>query len=160
MLIKDITHEDFSNYKTPSMFIGTAVCDWKCCKEQCLDITVCQNSKLASLPSFDVPIPKIFDWYINNSITSAIVIGGLEPFKQFNDVFNLVKYFRGWCIKDDIVIYTGYYPDELQPQIEELKKYQNIIIKFGRYIPNNEPHFDKVLGVKLISDNQYAVKIS
>ena len=36
--------------------------------------------------------------------------------------------------------------------------YNNIIIKFGRYIPNQGTHFDKVLGVKLASDNQYALK--
>ena len=38
--------------------------------------------------------------------------------------------------------------------------YSNIIIKFGRFIPNREPHFDEVLGVNLASNNQYAKRIS
>ena len=41
-----------------------------------------------------------------------------------------------------------------------LKKYSNIIIKFGRFIPNQKPHYDPVLGVELASDNQYGEKIS
>lgn len=41
-----------------------------------------------------------------------------------------------------------------------LKKYKNIIVKFGRYIPNQKKHFDPVLGVELASDNQHAEKLS
>ena len=37
--------------------------------------------------------------------------------------------------------------------------FTNIIIKFGRYIPNQKPHYDEVLGVNLASDNQYAERI-
>ena len=36
--------------------------------------------------------------------------------------------------------------------------YHNIIIKYGRYIPNDGKHFDRVLGVELVSNNQYAIK--
>jgi hypothetical protein len=32
-------------------------------------------------------------------------------------------------------------------------------MKYGRYIPNNKGRFDKVLGVQLASDNQYAERI-
>jgi hypothetical protein len=39
---------------------------------------------------------------------------------------------------------------------KNIKNCGNIIVKFGRYRPNQEPHFDKVLGVELASDNQYA----
>ena len=41
-----------------------------------------------------------------------------------------------------------------------LYDYKNIIIKYGRYIPNQTPHRDEVLGVNLASDNQYAERIS
>ena len=41
-----------------------------------------------------------------------------------------------------------------------LSYFDNIIIKFGRYIPNKQSHYDNILGVNLASDNQYAVKIS
>ena len=35
-----------------------------------------------------------------------------------------------------------------------------IIIKYGRFIPNQQKHYDEILGVYLASDNQYAEKIS
>ena len=44
--------------------------------------------------------------------------------------------------------------------VEELKKYPNIVVKYGRYIPNSESHYDEVLGITLASSNQYAEKIS
>ena len=33
-----------------------------------------------------------------------------------------------------------------------------IAIKYGRFIPNQETHFDSMLGVTLASPNQYAKK--
>ena len=63
---------------------------------------------------------------------------------------------------DTIIIWTGYTEEECEDLIyliKEKMKYENIIIKFGRYIPNQKPHFDPVLGVNLASDNQYAKKI-
>ena len=41
-----------------------------------------------------------------------------------------------------------------------LKKFKNIIVKFGRYVGGQQAHFDEVLGVYLASDNQFAEKIS
>jgi hypothetical protein len=40
-----------------------------------------------------------------------------------------------------------------------LKNFDNIIIKYGRYIPGQEKHFDETLGVYLASDNQYAERL-
>ena len=60
----------------------------------------------------------------------------------------------------DIVIYTGYYKEEIADKIALLSKYKNIIIKYGRYIPNQEKHYDEVLGVYLASSNQRGEKIS
>ena len=65
------------------------------------------------------------------------------------------------------MIYTGYTKEELQNKIykdnisylDKLKQYKNIIIKYGRYIPNQTPHYDEVLGVNLASDNQYAERL-
>ena len=59
-----------------------------------------------------------------------------------------------------MVIYTGYYPDEVTAILDKLQKFDNIVVKFGRYIPNTKSCFDKELGVTLASDNQYAVRIS
>ena len=40
--------------------------------------------------------------------------------------------------------------------IQRLATYGNVVVKFGRYIPNQKHIFDEVLGVELASDNQYA----
>ena len=158
MIIKEIKDEDFINYKKPSMFIGFPTCSWKCEKE--CGVRCCQNGALASMKNFDVPVKDISDRYLSNLITSAIVCGGLEPLDSFGDLQELILSIRESGCLDDIVIYTGYNPQEIDNKISILKKYKNIIIKFGRFIPNQNPHFDEVLGVNLASDNQYAVKIS
>ena len=90
MRIKGLQDEDFVNYKKPSMFIGTSLCDWKCCNEQCLDKNICQNSSLANSKTIDVSADEIYRRYINNPITKAVVIGGLEPILQFTEVLDLI----------------------------------------------------------------------
>lgn len=157
MIIKQLIDEDFSNYKKTSMFIGFPTCSWKCEKE--CGQKVCQNSALSAAQSIDIPIDKIVERYIKNPITNAIVMGGLEPFESFDDLYELVMAFRK-NTDDDIVLYTGFYDFEIQKFVDKLSKFHNIIIKFGRYIPDNERHFDDVLGIYLSSDNQYGKKIS
>ena len=158
MQIKFLVDEDFVNYKKPSMFIGAGIsCSFKCDKE--CGQNVCQNSSLSREPTIRLSTEKIVTRYIDNPITSAIVIGGLEPFDNYNEVRNLIKEFRHQT-NDDIVIYTGYNKKELGDKIEELSIYPNIIIKFGRFVPNSQARMDEVLGVKLASSNQYAEYIS
>ena len=159
MRIKDLMDENFQDYKRTSMFICTAFCDGKCYKELGLDCSICQNSKILSQPIFDLPDEKIVQRYINNPITKAIVIGGLEPFEQYEELFNLISKFREKT-NDDIVIYTGFYKNEIENQVEELKQFSNIVIKYGRYIPNKEPKYDSVLEITLANPEQYAEKIS
>jgi MinD-like ATPase involved in chromosome partitioning or flagellar assembly len=86
---------------------------------------------------------------------------GLEPLDSFSDVINLINLLRTTydCL-DDIVIYTGYNKKEIEWFIKSIKHFKNIILKYGRYIPNQESHLDSILGVKLSSSNQYAEKIS
>ena len=156
MIIKQLVDEDFVNYKKPSMFIGFPKCSWKCEKE--CGQKVCQNSALSQAQNIEIDAKTLMDRYLSNPITSAIVCGGLEPFDSWDDLQDLVTAFRCKC-NDEFVIYTGYNKDEIQNQIEWLKQFSNIIIKYGRYIPNNEPHYDKVLGVYLASPNQVAEKI-
>lgn len=157
--LKGIIEEDFVNYKVPSMFLITNSCDWKCCAESKISIESCQNKSLLDQPINEYKINTIINHYMNNPITKALVFGGLEPFLQYEEIYELIRSFRQVC-EDDIVIYTGYYSYEIQDQIKELSKFNNIIIKFGRYIPNQESHYDKVLGVNLVSSNQYAERIS
>ena len=58
------------------------------------------------------------------------------------------------------MIYTGYYLEEIEGKIYFLKCFNNIIVKFGRYIPNSKSRYDEILGINLASDNQFAKKIS
>lgn len=140
------------------MVLGFPHCTFKCDKE--CGKQVCQNSTLASAPDIEVSKEEIFDRYINNHITSAIVCAGFEPFDDFADLYEFITYVRKEkkC-NDDIVIYSGYTEEEIKENIEILSVYKNIIIKFGRFIPNHKKHYDDILGVELASDNQYACKI-
>ena len=160
MRISNLKDEDFVNYKKPSMFIGTCFCNWKCCDEAGISREVCQNYQLHNSKQHDLTFEQIYRRYINNPLTSAIVIGGLEPILQSEEVIGLVKYFREHNCHDDFVIYTGYYEEEISSILDILKKYDNIIFKFGRFKPDQEKHWDEVLGVYLISDNQFGKRIS
>lgn len=160
MKIKTLIDEDFTNYKKPSMFIGTISCSWKCCKEQNLNIDMCQNSALAQSKTIEIPNKELVKRYKSNLITQAIVIGGLEPFDQYDDIYKLLIEFRESNIEDDIVIYTGYNKDEIDEyKLIALSYLNNIIVKFGRYIPNSTKKYDDVLGIFLASDNQYAKRL-
>ena len=159
MIVKGIIFEDTVNYKKTSMTIEMPYCSFKCdteCGKQ-----VCQNGTLATSPNIHVYIPDIIDRYINNPITEAIVFQGLEPLDSFDELLMFIILLRNskQCM-DDVVIYTGYKEEEVRGKINDLKKFPNIIIKFGRYIPGQESHIDPLLGVNLASDNQYAKRIS
>ena len=160
MRVKAIVAEDFINYKLPSMFISSCFCNWKCCTELGIDVGVCQNAPLSQSETKKIDNQIIYEKFITNPISKAVVIGGLEPFLQFEEVLNLIKLFRNQGENCPFVIYTGYYPPEIENQLQRLKRYSNIIVKFGRYIPNRPNHLDPVLGVTLASDNQYAEVIS
>ena len=158
MKIKGITDEDFVNYKYPSMFIATSICSFKCEKE-CGIKGMCQNHPLTTAPSIEFPDERIVKRFLSNDISKAVVFGGLEPFDQFEELLELFSKFRAQT-SADIVIFTGYTELELSDKIQPLSQFKNIIIKFGRYIPNQKPHYDEVLGIELASNNQYAKRIS
>lgn len=156
MKIIDIIDEDFVNYKKPCMTIMMPFCTFKCDKE--CGKQVCQNSDLTSAPKIDIPTKKIIQRYLNNPISESVVFQGLEPMDSFYQVINFVKKFRE-VSSDDIVIYTGYTKKEIQWYLTFFKDFDNIIIKYGRFIPDQKNHFDEVLGVNLASDNQYAERL-
>lgn len=158
MKVKGIIDTDIVNYKKISMTIEFPYCSFKCDKECGRD--VCQNSPLINEPNIDISYDNICKRYLNNPITEAIVFQGLEPIDSISDVINLIMWFRiKYNCLDDIVIYTGFNKDEIDWVIDKLKWMDNIIIKYGRYIPDQEPHYDEVLGVNLASDNQYAERL-
>ena len=159
MIVKQLIDEDFTNYKKPSMFIGFPKCSWKCEKE--CGMRVCQNSTLATSPNINIEPKTLIKRYLNNPITCAIIFGGLEPLDSFGDLSYLLYVIREYYkCNDDVVIYTGFRREEIIRELEIISSYKNIIVKFGRFIPNQQPHYDEILGINLASDNQYAERIS
>ena len=158
MIIKGLVDEDFVNYKMPCMYICTSTCSFKCDRE--LGGKYCQNSSLARQPDIAVDNERIVQRYLQNPITHALCLSGLEPFDQFEDIVAMLNTLRRKYSCDDmVVIYSGYTKEELRDKIAKLQQYGNIIIKFGRYRPSQEKHFDNELGVYLASNNQYAERI-
>ena len=159
MKIKNLIDEDFINYRKPSMFIAAPSCTFKCDKEcgEC----ICQNSALAAAPDIEIEPMEIVERFNSNPITKAIVFGGLEPLD--NGFFlKFCPYIPFLNKGTDIVVYTGYYPEEIH--YSDFQHYYGmsyetvgkLIFKFGRFIPNQKPHYDDVIGVELASDNQFA----
>ena len=160
MRVRKLLTERFQDYKVPSMYLAACFCDWKCCPDKPY---VCQNNPVANLPVTDIPDDEILDIYLSDPITEAIIIAGLEPLLQANEVCSLIRRAAERAIRTTFVIYTGYTVCEARDIgfFDELKatgygKDVQVIIKYGRYVPDQQPHFDEVLGVDLVSDNQYA----
>lgn len=152
MLLSGFEEENFANYKKPSMTIGFPSCTFKCGKW-------CQNYSLASSKRVTVDDARLVQRYMGNPITHAIVCAGLDPFDSYDMLVRLIASFRK-VTRDDIVVYTGYDECEVVRLVDGLRAFDNIVVKFGRYVPDDVPVFDDVLGVELASSNQYAVRIS
>jgi hypothetical protein len=156
MTLKGVIFEDFVNYKKPCMVLEFPKCNFKCDKES--STQVCQNCSLVKEPDIQVESSHLVDLYVNNPITEAVCFQGLEPFDSYLEILEFIYELRQHS-QDDVVIYTGYTWDEIHEQVEFLRGYKNIVVKFGRYKPGQESHMDDVLGVKLASDNQYAIRL-
>ena len=156
ILLKGIIVCDSVNYKDFCLTLMFPFCDFKCDKIN--DCKVCQNSSLIQEDNIEISNEKIYDYYVSNPLTKAICCQGLEPLDSFDELINFIHFFR---IRENapIIIYTGYNKEEVPNKIKDLKKYSNIIVKWGRFIMNQSPHFDKILGVNLASDNQYGEKL-
>ena len=157
MKIIDLIDEDFINYKKPSLFLALPFCTFKCEKE--CGIQCCQNSSLAKQPIIEIPTEKLVQRYLENPISESVVMGGMEPFDSFEDVIEFISILRKYS-DSDVILYTGYYKSEIEDKIIQLQKFPNIIVKFGRFKPDEPHHIDPILGVELASTNQYAEKFS
>ena len=158
MKIYGLKPNDVVNYRHPSLFVGMGTCNWKCCIEAGMDKSLCQNSELALAPKHEVAAIELCNIYNTSKLDEALVIGGLEPLDDMDGLLDLVGAFDVNCT-GDIVIYTGYTEEEKQnvivDEILPLIKRNHLIVKFGRFVPNQEKHYDTILGVDLASDNQY-----
>ena len=139
MKLKGLVDYDLCNFKIPSMFLIFPTCSFKCDRE--CGQPVCQNSELAHEPIIEIDIIDIIYRYTHNPLTHAVICGGLEPFDTWHDLYVFCSVFRKFS-KDPIVIYTGYKEEEISEYIEILSKLNNIIVKFGRFIPNSPHIFD------------------
>lgn len=163
MTLKGIQDEVVGDYKKTAMQLVFPKCSFKCDIEN--GCKMCQNSSLAHAPDVIISVEDLVKRYLSNPLTHAVVLGGLEPFDTFDTMLLFIRMLReNYECNDDIVIYTGYTEQEINLSFSavyhQLRSYPNIIIKFGRFRPGQEPHYDEVLGIKLISDNQYAKKVS
>ena len=158
MKLKGIIDYDTINYKEPVLTLEFPYCDFKCDKiNKC---QVCQNSALAVEPDINISLQEIWNLYKQNPLTKGFCCQGLEPFDSEQELLNFIDFIRSGMKCDDvIIIYTGYARSELLC-LDILKNYKNIIIKYGPYLTGYEPHYDKVLGINLASNNQYGEKIS
>lgn len=156
MKLKGIIDCDFVNYKEPVLTLEFPYCDFKCDKLN--GCQVCQNGSLAAEPDIEVSFDEIWKLYESNPITKGFCLQGLEPLDSFDDVCDFIAYirFKKYCAAP-IIVYTGYNKNEqLIFSYWANRYYHNIIVKWGRFIMGQEPHYDEVLGVKLASDNQFA----
>lgn len=155
--LKGIIWEDLVNYKKICTTLMFPKCNWKCDIEN--GVQLCQNKGLAAAASQWYDIDDIMTTYMHTYLSEAIVLQGLEPLDSPVDCYTVAAALKRWKINDDLVIYTGYYPHEkdidwIVDSIAYLTP-GHLIIKWGRYIPNQEKHYDPVLGIYLASDNQY-----
>lgn len=157
MKLLGIIIDDYINYKLPSMTLQFPYCSFKCNKDA--GKLVCHNYKLAKSEIIDISNKTLIDIYMSNNLVNAVVMQGLEPLDSFDEVISFISEFRDVC-NDDVVIYTGYTEKEVCKYVDKLAIFPNIIIKLGRFIPDSTSRFDAILGVKLASSNQYAIKLN
>jgi len=165
MKLKQIIDESFGDYKECSMLLVTPSCSWKC-KD-------CHNKHLSYLPTQNFPNEEILKRFANNPLTSAIVIGGLEPLDDMHDVRSFIFALRQSSLRPTVVIYTGYELHEIEDELywsglePEMLEYGNCILKYGRFQPIYNIQQDRTikrldtwnedLGVALSSPNQKTI---
>ena len=136
MKLINLIEEDFTNYKKPGMFLGFPFCSGKCNPKDALPI--CQNQQLHSAKLIDISAEEIITRYYNNPIPRCLIFGGLEPFDTFTAMIEVIDALHncssflpytvkktnpdGYATVDDadIVIYTGYYPWEIETQLYKM----------------------------------------
>lgn len=153
MEIVGISDINFTDYKLPSLYIATPYCSFKCEKD--CGRAICQNSPLTKYDKISVTVDKLVELYQANPITQSFVFGGLEPLDS-PDLLETIVELQARTNPRRVVIYTGYTEEEVLTTHSQILTLPNLIIKYGRFIPDQPSHFDPVLGVNLASPNQYA----
>lgn len=159
--LKAVIDEDYSHVEGVAMVLAFPYCSFKCCRDAGFPSSLCHNNPVSKLPNKIYRVEDILKRYLSNPISNCIVCAGLEPIDSISDLLEFISYCREDAHCDDpIAIYTGYRYDELPECITLLgKRYSNIILKVGRFIPNYPSHIDPILKVPLASPNQYAIRL-
>ena len=157
--VLDINDSDLINYSEPTFNILAGIsCTFKCCPN---NPEICHNNPLCNQNPIRCEIPKLIERFNNQNLCKTITFQGLECLDNLKQILWFIYHFRK-TNNNTIIIWTGYTKDECEDLIyliKEKMKWENIIIKYGRFIPDQQPHYDEVLGVELASDNQYAERI-
>ena len=156
--LKGIIWEDMVNYKKIGSTFMFPKCDFKCDREN--GVQLCQNWELAAAPSQKYDIDELMRLYQIMILPESIILQGLEPLDSPIDIYTVAAAMQRHDITDDLVIYTGYNKnenDDITNIIDTVSFLTpgSLIVKWGRYLPNQTSHYDEVLGVKLASDNQF-----
>ena len=153
MEIVGISDINFTDYKLPSLYIAVPYCSFKCEKDY--GRAICQNSSLAKCDKISVTVDKLVELYQANPITQSFVFGGLEPLDS-PELLEAIVELQARTNPRRVVIYTGYTEEEVLTTHPQILTLPNLIIKYGRFVPDQPSHFDPILGVNLASPNQYA----
>lgn len=153
MKIVGLSDINFTDYKLPSLYIATPYCSFKCEKD--CERAICQNSPLAKQEQMSITVDKLVELYQANPVTKAFVFGGLEPLDS-PDLLDTVIELQTRTHPIRVVIYTGYTEDEVLTAHPQILKLPDLVMKYGRFVPDQPKHFDPILGVMLASPNQYA----
>ena len=156
----DIIKQDcVNNGKGVTYLIESGIkCTFKCDKES--NCQVCHNYALSKNTPKVFYIKDLINDYLSQDLSKSVTFQGLEPLDTLKQHLWFIYHFRK-ISSDPIYLWTGYNEEECEDLIYLIKKmkWENIIIKFGRFIPNRPHKYDEVLGVELSSDNQYARRI-
>lgn len=142
--------ETFNDYKKVGMYVAFPQCSLNCKN--------CQNAHLREVEPLEVSLDYLVKIILDNDLIDSVILSGMNPMDSFDDVMSLIREVRNKS-NIEIIIYTGMRESNLTNEIKKLKEFNNVIIKFGEYIPNSKEKFDEVLGINLASDNQYAKRI-
>jgi len=145
----------FNDYKKVGLYIATPFCNFKCvkeAKEKGVEVT-CHNGGLDYVS--DMSAQDVVEKHLSiNPFAECIILSGLDPIDNWVETKQFINDFRK--ITDmEIVLFTGYYPNEIMDKLVELEHHEDIMFKFGRFNPINKPRFDDLGGVKLSTGNQY-----
>ena len=158
MKIHDI-RESFTEYYKTGLLIATPFCTDKCSKDLGLEVSLCHNCLIENEYE-EISNKDILQRYKDGQgLFKSLIFAGREPMDSFEELVELIRDFRE-LYNDDIVIYTGFYKNEIFSKLAIIKMFENIVVKFGRFIPNQEKVYDNILQVYLANKEQYVEKIS